>query len=370
MEPGVHREDWDLWNGESAKTYEVFTFVPRKYSPGAPAPLMLALHGSDGKGDEVYPWWQPAAEELGMVVVAPTDPKAKNGYTFTEAERAAGLSALRAARRKFNIDENRIFVSGFSRGGHMSWDLALRHPDLFAAMAPMIGGPWAAVGNDRNNLRYLEAIVGIPIRDLQGSKDDPKMVVDLRYCFKRLKSWKSADAELIEFPDLGHSFDFEKVKWGEFLAKTQRNPNPKHVVAMTAGRPPQGHTPGRAFWCEILGTSGGVEEDPHLKITKDKWDSMNDDARRHWASEEAEKKTARLEITMTAPGQFAATSRGVGRFRVLLTDEMLNPKNPSVVTHAGKTTKRAPDRSAAVLLAEFVERFDRTFLPVSEVRVE
>src|SRR5262249_18007456 len=84
-EAGVHREDIELWNGESPKSYEVFFFVPHKYAPGTPAPLMFALHGSDGKGDEVYPWWQPAAEELGMIVVAPTDPKAKNGYTFTEA---------------------------------------------------------------------------------------------------------------------------------------------------------------------------------------------------------------------------------------------------------------------------------------------
>ena len=111
----------------------------------------------------------------------------------------------------------------------MSWDLALRHPDLFAAMALMIGGPWAAVGNDRKQSAcYLEAIVGIPIRDLQGSKDDPKMVVDLRYAFKRLKSWKSADAELIEFPELGHSFDFEKVKW----ASSSPKPNEIRIPSM------------------------------------------------------------------------------------------------------------------------------------------
>jgi hypothetical protein len=304
-----------------------------------------------------------------MVVVAPSDPAAREGYTFTPKERQAGLSAVRWARRRFNIDENRIYASGFSRGGHMVWDLTLRNPDLFAAIAPMIGGPWTVVAGDRNNLRYLETLTSLPIRDLQGSKDDPKLIADLRYCFKRLKGFGAKNAELIEFPELGHAFEFGKVKWTEFLT-ARRNPLPKTALAMTAGRPPAGHTSGRAYFAEILGVKSNIVEDVKMKVTKQKWDSMDDDARRRWMNEEAEKATARLEATWTAPGQFSVKSSGVTKARLLCVAEMVDPKQPASVNANGKTLKHPVKLDAAVLLAEFAERFDRTFLPVAEIKLE
>lgn len=368
--PGVRREEVPLWNGEAVVPFEVFTYVPRGLDPAKPAPLLLAFHGSDGRGDEVHPWWHATADSLGMIVVAPSEPGAKAGYTFTPKERQAALSALRWARRRFDVDESRIFASGFSRGGHLVWDLALRQPDLFAAIAPMIGGPWAVVAGDRNNLRYLETLRDLPIRDLQGAKDDARLVADLRYAFRRLAAWNAKDAKLVEFPALGHAFEFEAVDWVAFLRAAVRSPRPQRALAMTAACPPAGHAAGRAFFAEILATASSVAEDPKLQIPKSKWDSLDDDGRRHWMSEEAEKRTARLEVSVAAPGQFSARSSGVARFRILLDDAMLPPKGPLVVNHNGKTARPLPKRDAAVLLADFVERFDRTFLPVAQARVE
>jgi predicted peptidase len=52
-----------------------------------------------------------------MLVLAPTEFGSNPGYGFTARERAAHLAALRWARRTFNVDENAIFVGGWSRGG-------------------------------------------------------------------------------------------------------------------------------------------------------------------------------------------------------------------------------------------------------------
>ena len=70
-----------------------------------------------------------------------------------------------------------VFVTGISRGGHLTWDLALRHPDLWAGCIPMIGGPRITMQNGQNNLRYLDNVVHLPIRDLQGSGDHPLLPV-------------------------------------------------------------------------------------------------------------------------------------------------------------------------------------------------
>ena len=72
---------------------------------------------------------------------------------------------------------------------------------------------------------------------------------------------------------------------------------------------------------------------------------------------------------MSSPGRFRAKSTHVERFRLLLTREMLPEKGPVHVRVGSRTTKKAAVPDKALLLTEFVERLDRSFLPVAEVTV-
>ena len=96
---------------------------------------------------------------------------------------------------------------------------------------------------------------------------------------------------------------------------------------------------------------------------------MDEEARRRYVAGEVEKRTARLEVACLAPGRFEATSKGVRRFRLRLPVEMLEAEKGVTVTWNGRTISKPAPRSAAVLLADFVERLDRRFLPVAEVTV-
>ncbi|MBO4679546.1 MAG: hypothetical protein J5626_07735, partial [Lachnospiraceae bacterium] len=40
-------------------------------------------------------------------------------------------------KKKYNIDEHRIYASGFSMGGCKSWDMFQEYPKVFAGLAPM-----------------------------------------------------------------------------------------------------------------------------------------------------------------------------------------------------------------------------------------
>jgi predicted peptidase len=40
----------------------------------------------------------------------------------------------------YNVDTNRIYVTGLSMGGFGTWNLAIKYPDRFAAIAPVCGG--------------------------------------------------------------------------------------------------------------------------------------------------------------------------------------------------------------------------------------
>src|SRR5258705_9822109 len=54
------------------------------------------------------------------------------------------VAALQQTMREFHIDPNRVYLTGLSMGGHGTWYVAYRHPELFAAIAPLCGwvGEW------------------------------------------------------------------------------------------------------------------------------------------------------------------------------------------------------------------------------------
>jgi predicted esterase len=274
--PGVHEEHVELEVGLPApEAAALWLSVPKGYDPHRPAPLLVALHGMGGTGEAALAAWREAAERIGMLVLAPSEAGANEGYSFSARERDSVLAALRWTRRRFNVDENRIHLTGFSRGGHLAWDLALRHPDLFASLVPMVGGPRVELAEGRNNMRYLENLAGVPIRDLQGARDDPLLVSDVRLAFKRLASWKAADAELLEFAELAHDVDMKAVDWTAFFQGETRVPRPSRVVRCAA-RPGEG----RAFWVEILATGKDVEETFAPRVNAAAWNSLSKEAQR------------------------------------------------------------------------------------------
>ncbi|MEE8105589.1 MAG: hypothetical protein V3T86_08665 [Planctomycetota bacterium] len=339
-------------------------YVPRDYDPEAKSPLMLGLHGSGGEGTHQMGMWRRVADSLGMIVVAPTEAGANVGYGFSRRERAAALAALRWARRRFHIDENRIYVTGVSRGGHLSWDLALRHPDLWAGCIPMIGGPRITMQNGQNNLRYLDNVVHLPIRDLQGSGDHPLLLANLRWAFQQLKHRHAADAKLIEFPELGHSFEFGAVEWVDWLDTAVRLGAPATVRRAVANK-----TGTRSFWLEIVRTDRKVRETFTPQVPAREWAAMSEAQKRGYRQRQIDERTASLTVTMTARGRFEAKGRLVGKFRILLEPEMWAEGRRVEIRFKGKTYKKTVKPSVRILLREFVERFDREFLPVAVVTV-
>jgi len=337
---------------------ELHVYVPAA-AQGRRAPCLLWGHGAGGNGEGQYRWFQDVADKLGIAVLAPTEFGQEPGWGFTPRERQAQLAALRWLRRHQDVAEDAVFVGGASRGGHMTWDLLLRQPDLFAAALPCIGGPRLQIGV-QNNLRYLESVATVPIRDLQGSKDDPLLLANLHLCFERLKKL-GGDQQLIEFADRGHDFDLAAVDLAAFFAL--RRPAQRTAIVRTAAVAGEA----RSGWAEILAFEPGVQETFDLRVGQGQWDRLDEAGKRAFVLDQAIQHTARLQCTMTAPGKFTLTGRGVQRARLLLTDAMLGPDGKVTVQWQGRAVVKKPARSAKVLLTEFAERFDRTFLPVAEV---
>jgi len=361
MEPGPTRQTVELQVLDAVEPTEVFLYVPQGYDPAKPAPLLLWGHGAGGTGAREYLQWQAVADRASMFVLSITEFGKTPGWGFSPRERAAQLAALRWARRQANVDENAIFVGGCSRGGHMAWDLMLRHPDLFAGALPCIGGPRLQVG-PANNLRYLENVVHLPIRDLQGSQDDPLLLANLRLAFARLANLGATDAVLHEFADKGHAFDLAVVDWPEFFAR-RRVPVPTAVVRMAAET-----TEARNAWVTVTGFVGKVAVDAAPQVDARQWERLDEPRRRALLLDRFADVTARLVVRTKARGRFAAEGRHVKGFELRLVAEQIAPDGVEIVWQ-GRSIRRTVAPAAEPLLREFVERFDRTFLPVARVAV-
>ncbi len=123
--------------------YPYQVFKPR--SRRKQRPIILFLHGSGERGGDgekqldagLGPALAKRAAEFPAIVVLPQAPA---GTAWVDAPARAAVAALDATIAEFAADEARVYVTGISMGGYGTWELALVHPDRFAALVPICGG--------------------------------------------------------------------------------------------------------------------------------------------------------------------------------------------------------------------------------------
>ncbi len=71
-------------------------------------------------------------------IVCPTN-RRPYGFNWEDIGRMDALEVLNITKKKFNADENRIYLTGHSMGGHGTWYLGANYPDQFAAIGPSAG---------------------------------------------------------------------------------------------------------------------------------------------------------------------------------------------------------------------------------------
>lgn len=139
-------------------------------------PLIIQMHGynQDAAYQKNAAKWEPVADTGRFVVVFPNG---QNKAWDTGGDKDLNFikAIINEMNSKYGIDKKRVYVSGFSMGGMMSYVVANKMSDQIAAIAPVSGG-----GGPSSAKRAM------PIMHTHGTTDD---VVNYNNTVNTLKSW-------------------------------------------------------------------------------------------------------------------------------------------------------------------------------------
>lgn len=118
---------------------------------------------------------------------------------------------------------------------------------------------------------------------------------------------------------------------------------------------------------EILKTERSVKEAFTPRVAAETWNNLGDEGQRRYLADAAEANSARMEAVREEEGTIRVTSRGVAKFRLLLDPTMFREGEPLAIVWNGRARPKQPKASARLLLEDYLERVDPSFLPVAEV---
>ena len=121
-------------------------YVPAGYVPTRPYPVLAYLHGGGGTMNSIPSDILASADVYQYIVVSingrslyPSGTRPSALY-FNSPITGPGeqdvLDMLADVKRLRLIDDARVYLAGFSKGGWGTWGIALRNPGIFAAIAP------------------------------------------------------------------------------------------------------------------------------------------------------------------------------------------------------------------------------------------
>jgi len=127
--------------------YRFKVYVPTAYE-GQPLPMIVMLHGAQQDPDDFASGTEMniVAEENGFIVVYPEQSESSNplrcwnwfmpaNQTRESGEAAAVAALTREVAATYNVDRARVYIAGMSAGGALAVNLAVTHPELYAAAA-------------------------------------------------------------------------------------------------------------------------------------------------------------------------------------------------------------------------------------------
>ena len=208
------------WSKEGVRTYEMFldkglkikpkdtnyhyiSYTPKEYKKDSLKkwPLIIYLHGGTPRGTDLKKLYASGipdqiwrGREFPFIIVAPQCPLGHRWSTDDWFE-----NFYNEITTKYNVDTNKVYLTGASLGGAGTWYLAIKHPDIFAAIAPMSGFTSHIEYINQN----IDKLVDMPIWAFHGKIDKVVQFEETERVVLRLEG-KNKNLKFTAEPDVGH----------------------------------------------------------------------------------------------------------------------------------------------------------------------
>ncbi len=195
---------------DSEQPYSLY--LPEGFDVNKTYPLVIMLHGAGsnhrlalrrvfgksnfpGENDTEASRYFPEWEDVQYIVAAPY---ARGTMGYQGIPEADVMRVIEEIKKNFNIDENRVYLTGLSMGGGGTLYIGLSRPGLFAAIAPVCPAPpgdaYDLMGNALN----------LPVAIFQGGADGLVRPEGTRQIVSELRDAGTL-VEYQEFPGVGHN---------------------------------------------------------------------------------------------------------------------------------------------------------------------
>jgi pimeloyl-ACP methyl ester carboxylesterase len=152
-------------------------------------------------------------------------PQNLNGWTAGTVQDA--IRIVRLLCKKYNIDQNRIYIQGLSNGGRGVYEAIKRAPWMFAAALPM-----SAIDDGAITAQNMSSeIANIPLWIFQGGTDENPSPSRTENYIKRFRD-AGAVVKYTKYPTIGHSTWNNAYKEEDFFSwMLSKNKSNIHVFA-------------------------------------------------------------------------------------------------------------------------------------------
>ncbi len=238
-------------------------YLPRDFDPSQRYPLVISLHGAwsnhrlnlrrvfgrgnrPGESDAEATRRFPPLPDVDFIVASPL---ARGTMGYQGIGERDVLDVLADVKRRFPIDEDRVYLTGLSMGGGGTLWLGLTRPDLWAAIAPVC--PAAPAGTED----LAPNALNLPMHLFHGEADPVVPVEVSRHWTQNLKELGTR-VEYAEYPGVKHNswdFAYRDAAVFNWFAKFRRQRFPERVRFVA-----RSYANSTAYWVKFDSLTPGV----------------------------------------------------------------------------------------------------------------
>ena len=185
--------------------YNYILYLPEGYDPADTEkkwPVIYFFHGYGKQGDDLSVLVSEGPTryinkggKLDAILIVPQCP-GNSHWADTNDEVNKLVHFVPEMSEKYNIDTDRMYLTGLSMGGRCTWKLALAMPETFAAIAVVCG---------RTETYNFDTIQNMPIWMFHGALDDTVDFTNVNWILEKLHAHEHRYYKVTVFPSAMHN---------------------------------------------------------------------------------------------------------------------------------------------------------------------